>query len=240
MTLTLSGAGGVRMLQQRDRVRQAIALGIVRRPAWSMPARRRGAWRGCRPASFSAPAPSPCIAITRARLICAGMKSGCSCVMAVKVLRASAASRLDSCSSPLKVVDDRRIALGGLDLGQRVGGLVHVAGRQRGEEQRLADRRQLGRELQRMLQVAHRRTRLAHAHAHGGKPRLHADVVRRQRLGLLERLHRVLGAAGRGVGATEQIVGLGVGLARLRRSCPACRSPGPGRRLANWMRARTL
>ena len=58
--------------------------------------------------------------------------------------------------------------------------------------------------------------------------------------GLLEGLHRVLAAAGRGIGAAQQIVGFGVALAGLGDLGQRFDRPDPGGCLANCIRASTL
>ena len=118
----------------------------------------------------------------------AGVKSGYFSTRSVKVAFRAGEIDLRELEQAFQVSDDLGIALGGLDLVQRVAGLASIAGGQRREEQCLADGGQSSAPVQRVLQVAHRGIDVAHAHPDRGQPGLHADVVRRQRLGLLERL----------------------------------------------------
>ncbi len=150
---------------------------------------------------------------TRARLILAGMKSGYFCTRSENDALAPGEVDLGELEQPFQVADDIGLALSGFDLVEGVAGLGDIAGGQSGEEQRLADGGQFRRQLQGVLQIAHGGVGVAHTHADRGQPGLHADVVRRHRLGLLERLDGFLAAAGGGIGASEQIVGFGVGLA---------------------------
>ncbi len=80
----------------------------------------------------------------------------------------------------LEVFDHRRVALSGTYLVDGVGRLVQIAGCQRGKEQRLTNLRRGRRQLQRVLQIAHRRIGLARSHARARQARLQSNVVGRQ------------------------------------------------------------
>ena len=218
---------GARLLQQRDRLRHAVGLRVLRRQHRQC---RLGAWvlvqqRGQQLLRLQR------LALHRrdARQVDLRRNEIRVLLQHLAELRGRAVGvELRQLQQSIEVLHHRRVALRGAHLLDGIGRLVQVAGRQRGEEQCLADLRCCGGKLQRAFEIDDRRLRLARAHARARKARLQPDIVRCQRFGLLEGLHRILAAAGRGIGPAEQVVGFRIALAGLA---------DPGQRFRGEIRA---
>lgn len=115
----------------------------------------------------------------------------------------------------VKIFDHRGVALSGPYLVYCILCLVQVAGCQCGKEQRFTNLRHCWCQLQRMLQVAHRRIRLAHSHTGACQTRLQSYVVGCQTLCFLERIDCIVAATRRRIGTAQQVVSPCVGVPRL-------------------------
>lgn len=120
--------------------------------------------------------------------------------------------QLGKLEQAFQVADDRCVTLRCTHLFDSRGCLAEIAGCQSREEQCLADLRRGGGELQGMLEIAHRRVRLASSHARTRQAGLQPNVIGSEQFGFLESFDQIFRSPGRGVGASEQVVSFRIGV----------------------------